>query len=483
MAEEKGAVRVVLLHSNDIHSRLEQSAKIATFIAEQRAAYGSDGVLLLDIGDHLDRMRFETEGSGGRCNIALMNEARYDAGTLGNNEGICYTFEQLDAIYRHEARFPIVCANLLLAETGERPEWMAPSLIVKKNGLRVGLIGATAPFAEFYLLMGWQATEPKAAIAEQVAIIRPHVDVLIVMSHLGLPTDRELAAAVPGIDLILGAHTHHLLEEPLVIAGTAICAAGKFGDYLGRVEISYDQQSRQLNIAGSCVPVAAYAEHPDADSIIRHYHDLSEQALGRSIAWLEQPLPADTGRESPLCNLLAAGLRRWTAAEIGLVNAGQLLGGLAKGDVTAGQLHALCPSPINPCRMRLTGRQLREALEQSLLPSYIDKPIRGFGFRGEVLGTLCVDGLEIDYREQLDGTHKIEAIRVNGSALVEERAYTVGTIDMFTFGCGYEGLKLGRDFQYFMPEFIRDVLAAQLRDRAAVEACFIPRWLMVDNYS
>lgn len=483
MAEEKGAVRVVLLHSNDIHSRLEQAAKIATFIAEQRAAYGADGVLLLDIGDHLDRMRFETEGSGGRCNIALMNEVRYDAATLGNNEGICYTYEQLDAIYRHDARFPIVCANLRLAETGERPEWLAPSLIVKKNGLRIGLIGATAPFTEFYLLMGWQATDPKAAIAEQAAILRPHVDVLIVMSHLGLPTDRELAAAVPGIDLILGGHTHHLLEEPLVIGSTTICAAGKFGDYLGRVEIRYDMRTGALDLAGACIPVAAYAEHPDADSIIRHYHEHSEQELGRSIAWLEQPLPTDTRRESPLCNLLAAGLRQWTGAEIGLVNAGQLLGGLAQGDVTAGQLHALCPSPINPCRMRLTGRQLREALELSLLPSYIDKAIRGFGFRGEVLGTLCVDGLEIDYREQPGGMRKIEAIRVNGSALAEDQAYIVGTIDMFTFGCGYEGLKLGRDFKYFMPEFIRDVLAVQLRDRTAVEACFSPRWIRLQSNS
>ena len=78
---------VVLLHSNDIHSRLEEAARMASYIAEARGQYGEDRVLAVDIGDHLDRMRQETEGTCGSVNIALLNAARYEAGCRATTRG------------------------------------------------------------------------------------------------------------------------------------------------------------------------------------------------------------------------------------------------------------------------------------------------------------------------------------------------------------------------------------------------------------
>ena len=65
---------------------------MASYIAEARGQYGEDRVLAVDIGDHLDRMRQETEGTCGSVNIALLNAAGYEAGVPGNNEGL--TFHQ-----------------------------------------------------------------------------------------------------------------------------------------------------------------------------------------------------------------------------------------------------------------------------------------------------------------------------------------------------------------------------------------------------
>jgi 2',3'-cyclic-nucleotide 2'-phosphodiesterase (5'-nucleotidase family) len=226
--------------------------------------------------------------------------------------------------------------------------------------------------------------------------------------------------------------------------------------------------------------MAAHEEHPDAAAIIGGYQEAGVRRLSRVVTRLSAPLPARAERESPLGNLLAAGLRRWTDAEIGIVNAGQLLGGLAAGDVTAGDLHALCPSPINPCRMKLSGAAVRFALEQSLLVEYIDKPIRGFGFRGSVLGTLAVDGLEIRWNPDGPPHAKILTITVNGEPFDNDRQYSVGTIDMFTFGVGYETIKNGTDIRFFLPEFIRDVLAAELQDPAALVDCRRSRWNMID---
>ncbi|NBD26104.1 bifunctional metallophosphatase/5'-nucleotidase [Paenibacillus sp. T1] len=467
---------VVLLHSNDIHSRLEQAAKIAAYIEEARDTHGVNRVLALDIGDHMDRMRVETEASDGLANIALLNAAGYEAATLGNNEGLTFTPEQLDEAFGAEAKFKTVCANLYRREAGTRPSWLLPHAIIEKAGVRFGIVGVTAAFAEFYELLGWEVTNPLVAVAEQVAVVRDEVDVVVVLSHVGLPLDRRMAESIPGIDLILGGHTHHLLEEPEIIGETHICATGKYGEYVGRVEVRFDGGKRPA-FKATCVPMTDYPEEPDARSIINAYHRGSVERLGRVITVLEAPLPALADRESPLVNLLAAGLRRWTGAEIGIVNAGQLLGGLTAGKVTAGELHALCPSPINPCRIKLSGRDIRISLEQSLQIGFIEKQIRGFGFRGSVLGTLAVDGMVIRYDPMGPPNAQIASISVDGQELDDNRDYAVGTIDMFTFGAGYEKIKNGTDIAYFLPEFIRDVLERELQDRDAVADSFRERWL------
>jgi 2',3'-cyclic-nucleotide 2'-phosphodiesterase (5'-nucleotidase family) len=175
-------------------------------------------------------------------------------------------------------------------------------------------------------------------------------------------------------------------------------------------------------------------------------------------------------------NLLAAELRQWTESEISLVNAGQLLHSLAEGDVTLEMLHQICPSPINPCRQKLTGSQILIALEESLLPEFQQKAIKGFGFRGEVLGMLGIDGMEVFYDPSLPPYQRIREVVVSGHPLQPEKLYMVGTLDMFTFGVGYMTLKEGTERKYYLPEFIRDLLGTALQQEALVASSFEARW-------
>ncbi|MGG4141650.1 bifunctional UDP-sugar hydrolase/5'-nucleotidase [Paenibacillus algorifonticola] len=466
---------IVILHTNDIHSRLENAARIASYIADQRRVHGKDNLLVLDIGDHMDRMRSETEGSDGMVNIALLNEAGYDAVTIGNNEGLTYSKERLAELYGKHAKFAVLGANMLDAATNKQPPWLLPHIIVNKGHIKIGLIGVTANFTDFYVLLGWNATDPFEAIQKQVEQLRKEVDLIIVLSHLGLANDERIAQELTGVDLVFGAHTHHLLEEALQVKQTSICAAGKFGEHIGRIEISLGIAAKP-QVKAACIPTAAFEEHPEAEAIIAKYKEEGLARLNRTVACIDEPLSMAISGESPLANLLAAGLKRHTAAEIAIVNTGQLLGGLQQGEVTAGQLHALCPSPINPCKMQLTGRHIKEALEQSLLPEYMDKRIKGYGFRGEVLGTLAVDGLEVIFDSERPPLDRIVKILVNGQTLMEEKWYNVASIDMFTFHIGYLSLGQGVNIDYFLPEFIRDVLAEALKEQANIVDCKLPRW-------
>ncbi|MNJ42541.1 hypothetical protein D3C77_375130 [compost metagenome] len=159
-----------------------------------------------------------------------------------------------------------------------------------------------------------------------------------------------------------------------------------------------------------------------------------------------------------------------------IVNSGQLLSGLPAGEISEGMLHERCPSPINPCRMNLKGEHILYSLEQSLLPEMTDKVIFGFGFRGKQLGGICVDGMEVIYNPSAPPFHKIIQASIQGVPIVPDGIYVVGTLDMFTFGIGYECLKQGSDKEFMLPEFLRDLLRMELQAAGAVENCFFERW-------
>lgn len=468
--------RLTILHTNDLHSHFEMVSPLAAEISAQRAASGEEPVLLLDIGDHMDRSAVETEGTMGQANIDIINLTGYDAVTIGNNEGLTFSSEMLSTLYAG-LHCPVVCCNFVDNSTGEPPHWMKRHAILEKDGIRIGVTGATAAFTTFYSLLGWDALDPERALREECLFLAPQVDILIILSHLGLPADQKLARNLEGVHAILGAHTHHLLEEPLMINGTAVCGAGKFGRYLGRLVFERTEGSTDFKlVSGGCIPVdSALTEKKLGPATVIHLEH-AQEALRKTVAITDRELSLNLQGESPFGNLLAQAVRRFTGAELSLVNSGQLLGPLPKGEITTGMLHALCPSPINPCVIKLKGQDIRIALEQSLTDEFCNKVIWGYGFRGEFLGSLAVDGLKILYDPQIMPYDKGMAVFVGKEPLEDDREYNVGTLDMFTFRAGYETIANGKDALFLLPHFLRDLLRMELQRPNSLDECMINRW-------
>ncbi|PYI57172.1 bifunctional metallophosphatase/5'-nucleotidase [Paenibacillus flagellatus] len=472
--------KLVLYHTNDIHSHFERMPRIAEALDRLRGRHDRADTITIDCGDHMDRMRPETEGSVGLANIAVLNETGYDLVVPGNNEGLTFTPDQLKNAYASRNGYAVVCGNLLDETTGQPPQWMERYRIIDRGGLRVGVIGLTAYFPDFYTLLGWRVLEPYETVSRLAAQLRPLVHVLVVVSHLGLSHDKAMAERIDGIDVIIGSHTHHLLEQPLRIGNTYIAAAGAHGRYVGELEFRYEPETGALRLArGTCWNTDDFPPSSRIEAMIRDEAAASRARLEPSVAELERPLGIRPEGDSELGNLLASGLRRWTGAELGVVNAGQILQSLEAGPVSRLRLLEICPSPINPCLVRLRGSELRQALEEALLNEFVDKPIKGFGFRGKTLGTLCLSGVRVEYVPEDEPYRKIRSIRINGEPLEPDRQYAVGTIDMFTFGIGYVSLSRGETVRYHLPEFIRDVLESQLRDAAEIRQSADPAWIEV----
>lgn len=456
-----------ILHTNDLHSCLEQWSAVTDLLKKKRSEARSlnQDVLLFDIGDHCDRVHSMTEALLGKGNVQLLNEMDYDAVTIGNNEGITFSMEQLDDLYK-EATFSVILSNLKYTD-GSRPSWTVPHQIYTlKSGLKVGVTAVTIPFKMFYEALGWNITDPFSELEKTVNELRSQVDILVCLSHLGLHEDEKMAEEFPSFDLILGAHTHHVLNEGKKINDTWINQSGRSGAFIGDVIISYEKKESgrfDVDIENvQSLKVDPIERDPSTDTTLANLIKEGNRLLDKEVTVLDSPLLVDWYKTSPLATLLSEGLREWCCADLSMVNSGVLLRSLEKGPVTLGDLHDICPHPINPATVSITGERLLETIRQAQQKEMINLKLKGFGFRGKVLGQMVFDNLEIiDESRYLNETN----VLIKGLPLKRDQEYKLATLDMFTLGQLYPSISSIGNITYYMPEFLRDILAWKLNQR------------------
>lgn len=442
-----------IYHTNDVHSHLENWPRIKQFLAKKQARHHQkdEDVFLFDIGDFIDRWHPLTEATRGKANIELLNESQYTAITIGNNEGVNLPFDDLNELYDH-AQFDILSANLY-QQDGGYPSWVKPYKIYhSKNGTRVGVIGLTAPFAHLYGLLGWKVTEPIKELKKWIEKVKAESDVIILLSHLGLNVDESIAVDFPEIDVILGSHTHHFLKKGQLVGETLLGAAGKYGYFVGYVTLELNEQKKitakkAILYEGKQLP-RVNNEQGQSDA----YFIKGKALLSEKVSTLTKPLNSDPFHETEFSLMLCRALREWCNTDCAMINAGLLLGPL-KGDVTVFDLLKICPHPINPCVVELTGKELEEVYWQTKDEALVHKHIKGLGFRGTLLGVFVFDRISI---------HE-DVFFINGTKVDHKRNYTLALPDMFTFGHFFKDILPQKEKKYFLPEFLRDLLKWKLQ--------------------
>ncbi|MCL7749953.1 bifunctional metallophosphatase/5'-nucleotidase [Halalkalibacter alkaliphilus] len=442
--------RVTIFHSNDIHSCFDHWSQMVAHIKKER----DDHTLYLELGDHADRSNPITEAMFGKGNIELLNEAKADYVTIGNNEGVTFSKDQLTSLYG-EATFPVLLANIVNAD-GSRLEWAERYVIhTMKNGLKVGMIGLTAPFVHFYELLGWKVLSPIDVLQELLPQLVKKADIVVLMSHLGLKTDEKIANQFMGIDVILGAHTHHVLPSGVTINDTLIAQAGKNGAFLGKVDIQFDRNTKSIyRKEAVLLDVKNQKTDEKTDQLLNRMKEEASLLLSEPVTTLPKSLPVKWQEHTEVGQMLCDAVTEWCGEKVGMLHAGVLLDTLEKGVITKGDIHRICPHPINPCVVTLTGEALEATIKRSLTKELTHLELKGFGFRGKVLGKMLFTGIEIDEEE---------SIFILGQPLIKDHIYRVATLDMYTFGYIFPAIAESENKHYFMPEFLRDVLAWKLK--------------------
>ncbi|STY76123.1 Trifunctional nucleotide phosphoesterase protein YfkN precursor [Macrococcoides caseolyticum] len=437
-------MEVKLFHTNDIHSYLSNYHKISRYINDRRQEHAD--MIYFDLGDHVDRSHPLTEATLGQANIELLNEAQVDVVTIGNNEGITLDHDALNQLYQ-DAEFEITCCNLF-DEQGNLPENIRTSVIMERQGITYGIIGATAEFTPFYKALGWDVTDPMSAIIREVHRIHEHVDVVIILSHLGKFFDRQLAEACPQIDIILGAHTHHFFRQGEVVNDVLIGAAGRYGEYIGEITLTFEE--RKL-IRKS----AKLIDTNDLRSTGEDFFEVGAALLSQKVSSKQLNLPRRLYSASYTTDLLAQALMDFTGGDCALINSGLIVKGFEGRDFSYFDLHTMLPHPINPVKITLSGRELKEIINMSMLHDYRDEIIKGFGFRGDIFGMYVWKNIGYIQSQQryFIGTEEID----------NHKKYYLATLDMYTFGRFFPQFTQNEK-RYYMPEFLRDIMETAVKN-------------------
>lgn len=248
---------LTILHFNDVHGRLDALPRLFTLIQRERASALRQGraVLVLDGGDSSEGGQWESAATQGRANFALLEAMGVNATVLGNNEPQWgrAALERLVA----SVHFPVLAANL--SNSADPSQLAVPGLqastLIDLVSFKVGLVGVTTVVPNAYDRFGFQAIDPIPIVRREAAALKAQgAHFIILLSHLGYApsetkktwtnpndiTDDVVAAACPEIGVVVGGHSHQLVERPMLIGNTLIVQAGDLGRYLGRLDVDID---------------------------------------------------------------------------------------------------------------------------------------------------------------------------------------------------------------------------------------------------
>jgi len=455
-------MNIRILHTNDVHSRFENFSKIATKIKELK----DENTLILDAGDFNDFMRLELQGTKGRAGCKLLNIAGYDAITIGNNEG----FEGIDIIESMTSTnlIPFVSCNLYKSDMSTI-EGLRRSIIIDRVGVKFLIIGITPLFNEFFSLSNMYATNPIEEINKELKVNNGNYNICIVLSHLGISHDFELAETIKGLDIIVGGHSHTLMDKAEVINRTIIHQSGNYGEHLGVLDIEI-KDKKIIGFHGENINVDDIAEDSEIIEELYNQKEISIVELSQPIFKIDCHIWHDIVEENPITNLLADALVDVVSCDMSIINSGVIIGGIRKGDVSYKKLLEISPSPLNPTYMEIKGKYIKEALQLSLQSEVCLQDGKGSGFRGKYLGRLHISNAFIEHNGK-----EILSIKINNCEMEDEKTYRVATSDYLRRGTGYPSLSNGFNERY-NPEYMRDVLKDYLNKKDFLEKCFTDRW-------
>jgi 2',3'-cyclic-nucleotide 2'-phosphodiesterase (5'-nucleotidase family) len=393
-------VFLTILHTNDTHGHLmpfsypasvppgsdlsqlktrsniggiARRATLAARIRQELTKRGAN-VWLVDAGDFSDGTPFSTEFHG-EADITAMNAAHYDFGALGNHEfnNSLSTLKKLLTL----PHYPILCANAIDASTSKP---LAQASEIRNVGpLKIGIFGIVTHEAATYPAAseGIKIEDEIKAAREMAKALRAKADIVLLISHLGEDMDRQIAEAVPEIDIIVGGHSHTRLAsgdfvwrsdqlKPREVNGVVIVQAHQWGGELGRLDLLFDKDETGAwhvdRYHARLIPVTSdIPDDSETAKVVDSYWTKIAARFGEIVGEASGDF---TARSDDMAhyNLFADSIREAFHTEIELENMGGIRSELIAGKITRGDMVTMDPFNNTVVTFRIKGKMLKEIL-------------------------------------------------------------------------------------------------------------------------
>ena len=482
---------LTILHTNDIHSRIESInkydstckaedeaegkcfggvARLKTAIDQQREALADTNVLVLDAGDPFQGSLFYTTYKGA-AEAEFMEAIGYDAMAVGNHEfddGPAGLAAFIDAV-----SFPVLSGNLDLSNSAELDGKVEDVLVLEVGGEKIGIVSALAVDTVETSSPGDDVVfvdEIEALKADVAALQEQGVNKIIALNHVGLKKDMAIAEAVDGIDLVVGGHSHTLLSNtdegaagpyPTMVGETPVVQAYAYSKYLGVLNLTFDDDGNLTAVSGE--PLLLDASVVPDEAIAARVAE-----MGAPIEEMKQRIVAEAGeeiigsrdecraRECPMGSLIAdAMLERVKdqGIQIAIQNGGGIRASIDSGEVSMGEVLTVLPFQNTLSTFEVTGDAIMAALENGV--SKIDEGAGRFP---------QVAGMSFAFDPSAEPGSRISDVMVAGDPI--DLAKTYGVVSNNYVRNGGDGYKmfLNATNVYDYGPDLADVLAEHLAD-------------------
>ena len=418
--------KLTLIHSNDLHGDFlptEQDGRLSGGISYlsgyvKKVRSEEENVIFANAGDMFRGSIIDSEYLG-LSTIDLMNLLAPDVTTVGNHE-VDYGIAHLLFLEKC-AKFPIINANLFVTLNNAR--LFQPYLTLNVGGMNILFIGILTEevisSTKSERVIGTFIDVEQAA--KEVGIIcdnyrTRHTDMVVLLTHIGIEADRELAAMLDpdwGVDIIIGGHTHTLLSEPEIVNGVPIVQVGKGSGHIGRFDIKYDTDAHRIATWNwQCVEITPETAPPDPvmEALLDSYKGETDRKYHRILTTFARPLTHPSRIQETEMGNLYADLLQWESSfDIMLMGSGAIRKQVMGPIVQYQDMIENTPFDDLLWMLKVTGRQFRQMIQ------YV---MRDDAWLGHTEFYQYSQGVRIVYRKS---THTLEELSFHGAEITDDQ--------------------------------------------------------------
>lgn len=421
-----------ILHSNDMHGDFLSEVKhgsghligglglLSGYLNKVR--HEEEHVIYVIAGDMVQGSLIDFEYKG-VSTIEIMNFLSPDVVTLGNHE-LDYGLPHL-LFLEKMANFPIVNANLYIKQYGKR--LMTPYLITTIGGFNILFIGIITEkvmdsLALDQLIGTFISIEDAAQEITKIcnAYKNEDIDLTVALTHIGFESDIELAKMLDpdlSVDLIIGGHSHTVLDQPKKVNNILIAQAGNGTDQIGRFDVVVEDATNSIiEWTWELVPINSETTEVDhyLEEFINNYKDEVDQKYNSIVTRFSEKLfHPHREEETTLGNMVADALADTAQSDVLLIGSGSIRVEELGPVVTLGSLKSAYPYDDSLTRYCITGRQIKKIFAHIMRKENRNGEGECFQVNGRVRAV---------YSEEKD---ELISLSINGFPVYEDKMYTI----------------------------------------------------------